>query len=115
MKCSDDSAILKKFIERDRIYDFLAGLNAEFDQVRIQILGREELPPLNEAISMVRAEESRGSLMLEPSTSEGSAMVSNSSKSRSLNPEQQPDLSKTSNRDTLWCTYCKKPRHTKER
>ncbi|KAI9198462.1 hypothetical protein LWI28_016256 [Acer negundo] len=80
-----------------------------------QILGREELPSLNEAISMVRAEESRRSVMLEPQTSEGSAMVSNSSKSRSLNPEQQSDLSKTSNRDTIWCTYCKKPRHTKER
>lgn len=34
MKCSEDSAILKQFIERDRVYDFLAGLNAEFDQVR---------------------------------------------------------------------------------
>ncbi|KAL5545583.1 hypothetical protein UlMin_005270 [Ulmus minor] len=39
MKCSSDATALKKFIEKDRVYGFLAGLNAEFDQVRVQILG----------------------------------------------------------------------------
>ncbi|GAV76444.1 UBN2_3 domain-containing protein [Cephalotus follicularis] len=38
MKCSEDTTTLKNFIENDRVYDFLAGLNPEFDQVRIQIL-----------------------------------------------------------------------------
>ncbi|KAK2975146.1 hypothetical protein RJ640_010826 [Escallonia rubra] len=42
MKCSDDAAVLKNFIEKDQTYDFLAGLNIEFDQVRIQILGKED-------------------------------------------------------------------------
>ncbi|KAJ0085405.1 hypothetical protein Patl1_07178 [Pistacia atlantica] len=31
MRCSDDAATLKNFIQKDRIYDFLAGLNVEFD------------------------------------------------------------------------------------
>ncbi|XP_022731494.1 uncharacterized protein LOC111286004 [Durio zibethinus] len=57
MKCSEDATTLKKFIEKDRVYDFLAGLNVEFDQVRVQILGKQDLPSLNEVISMVRAEE----------------------------------------------------------
>ncbi|XP_052732974.1 uncharacterized protein LOC128196357 [Vigna angularis] len=30
-KCSEDSAILKEFIEQDRVYDFLVGLNPEYD------------------------------------------------------------------------------------
>ena len=34
MKCSEDAAILKRFVEKDRIYTFLAGLNAEFDAVK---------------------------------------------------------------------------------
>ena len=34
-KCPEDAAILKDFIEQDRVYDFLVGLNPEFDQVRI--------------------------------------------------------------------------------
>ncbi|GAV80163.1 UBN2_3 domain-containing protein, partial [Cephalotus follicularis] len=31
MKCPEDAAKLKIFIEKDRIYDFLAGLNPKFD------------------------------------------------------------------------------------
>ncbi|GAV66138.1 LOW QUALITY PROTEIN: UBN2_3 domain-containing protein, partial [Cephalotus follicularis] len=57
MKCSEDAATLKIFIEKDRVYDFLAGLNPEFDQVIIQILGKEEIPSLEETISLIRAEE----------------------------------------------------------
>ncbi|KAL5754175.1 hypothetical protein ACOSP7_022395 [Xanthoceras sorbifolium] len=89
MKCSEDSAILKRFIEKDRVYDFFAGLNTEFDQVRVQTLGREEVPSLNETISMVRAEEGRRSVMLEIQTPvEGSAMVSNSGYNHSMKSEQ---------------------------
>ncbi|KAK2966236.1 hypothetical protein RJ640_008219 [Escallonia rubra] len=74
MKCSDDAAVLKNFIEKDRTYDFLAGLNIEFDQVRIQILGKEELPSLNETISIINAEESRRGMMLYAQPVEESAM-----------------------------------------
>ena len=34
-KCLEDAAILKDYIDQDRVYDFLVGLNPEFDQVRI--------------------------------------------------------------------------------
>ena len=34
-KCPEDAAVLKDFIEQDKVYDFLVGLNPEFDQVRI--------------------------------------------------------------------------------
>ena len=34
MKCSDDAAIQEKFVKKERIYDFLAGLNLEFDVVK---------------------------------------------------------------------------------
>ena len=49
-------AILERFVENDRIYEFLVGLNAEFNAVRVQILGKD-LPSLNETISIIRAEE----------------------------------------------------------
>ncbi|KAK2979081.1 hypothetical protein RJ640_026031 [Escallonia rubra] len=75
MKCSDDATVLKNFIEKDRTYDFLAGLNIEFDQVRIQILGKEELPSLNETISIINAEESRRGVMLYAQPVEESAML----------------------------------------
>ncbi|TXG51686.1 hypothetical protein EZV62_024210 [Acer yangbiense] len=121
MKCSEDAATLKQFIEKDRIYDFLAGLNVEFDQVRVRILGKEELPSLNGAISMVRAEESRRGVMLQPQPVKGSAMVSTGGNNNTLKQNQpisdngKNDVPKPSNRDTVWCTYCKRPRHTKDR
>ena len=65
-KCAEDAANLKNFIEKDRIYEFLAGLNVEFDAVRVQILGKDELPPLKEVIAIIRAEESRRGVILEP-------------------------------------------------
>ncbi|GAV61024.1 LOW QUALITY PROTEIN: UBN2_3 domain-containing protein, partial [Cephalotus follicularis] len=58
-KCPEDAITLKIFIEKDRVYDFLTGRTPEFDQVRIQILGKEEIPLLEETISLIRAEESR--------------------------------------------------------
>ena len=39
-KCPEDAIVLKDFIEQDRVNDFLVGLNPEFNQVRIQILGK---------------------------------------------------------------------------
>ncbi|RVW82277.1 Auxin response factor 25 [Vitis vinifera] len=63
-------------LEKDRVYDFLVGLNVEFDQVRVQILSKE-LPTLNETISIFQAEESKRSVMLEPHNMEGSTMVAN--------------------------------------
>lgn len=75
MKCSEDLAILKQFIEKNRVYDFLEGLNAEFDQVGVQILGKEEVSLLNETISMVWAKENRRSVMLEPQALDRSAMA----------------------------------------
>lgn len=66
MKCLEDATILKNFIEKDRMYDFLVGVNVEFDQVQIQILGKKDVPSLEEAISMIHAKESQRSVILEP-------------------------------------------------
>ena len=33
MKCSEDVAMLLKLVKRERIFEFLVGLNVEFDQV----------------------------------------------------------------------------------
>ena len=120
MKCPDDAAILKKYIEGDRVYDFLAGLNSDFDQVRLQILSKEEVPSLEETISIIRGEESRRNVMLEkPSGMEGSALVAKSEQ-QERNKDDQPfrnsgrENQRRENKDMLWCTYCKKSRHTKE-
>ena len=50
--CPNDVATFKKLIEQDRVYDFLVGINNDFDQARIQILGKEKLPTLNKVMSI---------------------------------------------------------------
>ncbi|RVW76008.1 Retrovirus-related Pol polyprotein from transposon RE1 [Vitis vinifera] len=77
-KCPEDAAILKDFIEQDRVYDFLVGLNPEFDQVRIQILGKQEVPCFNEVVALIRGEESRRCMMHNPQNTDSSAMVAGS-------------------------------------
>ena len=51
--CPEDAVVLKDFVEQDRVYDFLVGLNPEFNQVRIQILGKQEVPCFNEVVALI--------------------------------------------------------------
>jgi hypothetical protein len=46
MQITSSSTLLKEYIELDRIYNLFVGLNFEFDQVRVQILGK--VPKTNE-------------------------------------------------------------------
>ncbi|TXG48772.1 hypothetical protein EZV62_024647 [Acer yangbiense] len=86
MKCSDDAVVLKRFVEKDRIYTFLAGLNAEFDAVRVQVL-------------------------------EGSAMAVRGASTRTSGNEKTgwTENSRSDNKDSVVCAYCKKPFHTKDK
>lgn len=58
MKCSEDVGILKRIVEKDKIYTFLTELDVEFDNVRVQVLGKDLLS-LNETIGIIRGKESR--------------------------------------------------------
>ena len=86
--------------------------------MRVQILGKENLLSLNETLAIVRAEEGRRGVMLETPMIENLALMTRRMNPQHSNSEQHggeakrtPDGSR-SNKDLLWCTYCKKPRHT---
>ncbi|KAG6775743.1 hypothetical protein POTOM_019236 [Populus tomentosa] len=117
MQCSDDAVILKKYVERERIFEFLAGLNIEFDQMRVQILGKESLPSLNEVFSVIKAEEGRRAVMLDAPNTEGSAMLITNSRNMgdAMNGAEVGKIEgKKFPKDDLFCNYCKKAGHTKE-
>ncbi|XP_014521649.1 uncharacterized protein LOC106778218 [Vigna radiata var. radiata] len=61
--CKTDAATLVEFIEGGKIKLFLQGLNHEYDPIRVQIFGREKLPPLSKAFFMVRGEETQRFVM----------------------------------------------------
>ncbi|RVX07908.1 hypothetical protein CK203_014796 [Vitis vinifera] len=58
-KYPKDVAALKDFIEQDRVYDFLVRLNPKFDQVRIQILSKQEVPCFNEVVETISGRRTR--------------------------------------------------------
>ncbi|KAA8545242.1 hypothetical protein F0562_020026 [Nyssa sinensis] len=68
MKCADDIALFLKRIEKERTFEFLAGLNPEFNQVRIQVFSKIPIPSLREVYAHVRAEELRRTVMLLPTS-----------------------------------------------
>ncbi|RDX79382.1 hypothetical protein CR513_40209, partial [Mucuna pruriens] len=81
-KCAKDAAIVKELIEQDKVYDFPVGLNPEFDQVKIQNLGKSEVPSFNEVVAIIRSEESRRNLMVDSLVVESLAMVAENAKNR---------------------------------
>ncbi|KAI5442315.1 hypothetical protein KIW84_011401 [Lathyrus oleraceus] len=110
MECSKDTATLNTVVERDRIFDFLAGLNAEFDPIRVQILGKEKFPDLNEVFYTVRSEETRRQAMLHEQPPDVSALVA------SKTTRQGPPPSSSKNvRDKFYCEHCNRSGHTKDR
>ena len=58
MVVAEDTTRLKKIMEQERVFEFLAGLNPELDQVRVQKLGKEPLPSIREVYAYVIGEES---------------------------------------------------------
>lgn len=49
-----DAVKFQKFIDKERVYDFLARLNHDFDHIRVQVLGKTPFPSLKEAYSYVQ-------------------------------------------------------------
>jgi len=77
-ECAVDAVKIKKMIEEERIYEFLGGLNSEYDLVWVQIFGKEPLPSLQEVFSYIQNEESRRSTMLHPSSQTQSTLAGTS-------------------------------------
>ena len=79
LKCSEDAQQYKKIVEKDRVYQFLLGLNKDLDDVRGRILSIKPLPSVREDFSKVHREESLKKLMLGSQhpflPTENSAMV----------------------------------------
>ncbi|GMJ04700.1 hypothetical protein HRI_004139200 [Hibiscus trionum] len=78
-------------LNKERLYEFLAGLNRDLDEVRGRILGRTTLPTIGEAFAEVRREEKRRLIMLGDT--------------RELKPVHS----------WAWCSHCNRVGHTKEK
>lgn len=71
MECNKDASTLADFVKRDRIFEFLSGLNLEFDPIEVQILGEEKIPSLFDAFYTVRGEKGHRAIMLDDKPTAG--------------------------------------------
>ena len=62
--CPEGGIQYKKLLDKERVHDFLAGLNRELNEVRRQILRIKPLPANEEGFAEVKREEIRKWVML---------------------------------------------------
>ncbi|KAJ8625139.1 hypothetical protein MRB53_033669 [Persea americana] len=97
--------------DQRRVFEFLSGLNPDNEPQRVQVLGREILPPLQTVYNYVRGESNRRGTNTSSVTPDRFAMAIESknqkgSQRKFLTPEERAKLK---------CTHCGKTRHTKDR
>lgn len=108
----------QKHIENIQIFEFLAGLNPEYEQVRVFILGIDPLLSLNEVYAHIHRDDKCQGVMNLPSSIEKSTLVSTTTRGgrggnswRGCGGRQNLTFDE---RDRLKCKHCGRFRHTKE-
>ena len=112
MTCLKDITEFNRYIQRQRLYQFLTGKHDSLDKERREILNREPLPTLETAYAMIKREISRRSIM-----NDASSLGTNPSEFGSGLATRNKTLQKSREEDDrrkLRCTYCGGSRHTKE-
>ncbi|GMI84032.1 hypothetical protein HRI_002072500 [Hibiscus trionum] len=109
-------------LNNERLYDFLAGLNRDLDEVRGRILGRTPLPAIGEAFVEVRREENRRRVMMgdnkdpKPVTATGHRPVETSALvSRGPQLQKRSDSGQNRTGERPWCSHCNRAGHTREK
>ncbi|RVX07725.1 hypothetical protein CK203_021842 [Vitis vinifera] len=104
-------------INKERINDFLAGLNKELDEVHGQLLGIKPLPVIEEIFVKVRREETHKRVMLgrvKTPTVLGNTTTDNSALAAHKNDSSHGDTHNNRRNDNLWCDHYQKSNHSCE-
>ena len=104
-----DPVVLKKRTEEDRVFQVLASLGSEFEDLRCHILMSPELPSLKSVCSTIQREEVRRKVMIRET-------VTNSSDTRAyIAHKNYEGKSIKGKRLDLKCEHCNAPGHTSDR
>ncbi|XP_019052646.1 PREDICTED: uncharacterized protein LOC109114430 [Nelumbo nucifera] len=104
----NDAETYRKFVERNRVFDFLTGLNPEYDITKQNILSKESVS-LSQAYALVSSEESRRQVQVQRvSTNDHYANMG-------VKPKGIIGAPSGTGKKEVVCEYCKKPKHTKDK
>lgn len=98
------------------MYDFLAGLNSGFDQVRNEILRMEPIPGIEKCFNLVRRESQRKTTMMGTKTTIAVTPMAMATKASSSRPQSngstQPSHTQEDiDKDKLHCNHYNGTRH----
>ncbi|XP_052619825.1 uncharacterized protein LOC128126128 [Lactuca sativa] len=109
--------------EKERLYDFLMGLNEEYGALRTQILSTDPLPTLNNAYHLLSRDEQEKKIGASRSVMREAAAFYTNNKTApkigvkgnsSSNLKKKEERSKNGKNEDIWCSHCHKTRHTLE-
>ncbi|XP_078440154.1 uncharacterized protein LOC144710299 [Wolffia australiana] len=115
----DPHSVDRKYTLQLRVFQFLMGLNPEYESLRAQLIHREKELTFKDALRSARIEESRFQQVQTPVT----ALVAQSSPVRpsTMTPPGSLPRGPTTRSEespkgdpSLFCNYCKKRGHSKE-
>ena len=117
-ECTNDSVRYRRKLENERVFEFLAGLNRDLDEVRGRLLSRRPLPSTRECFAEVRREEARKKVMMkEPALGgpEASALLTKGSQNQTGQTRGNPNgPGPNQPKKRPWCEHCHKHGHTKD-
>ncbi|XP_010271259.1 PREDICTED: uncharacterized protein LOC104607332 [Nelumbo nucifera] len=108
-ECRSNYSAIKEMMvdrEKDRLHQFLMGLNDVFNNVKSTILAIEPLPTINRAYPLIVQDEKHQVLMTQRAMYLPNvvALIASRSGDRNSNP-----------RTKVWCKHCKRQGHSKDR
>ena len=107
--------ISKKIVQKERVFDFLGGLNPEFDAVSGRILGMRSIPSVTETYAEIRREERRLAVIMKetPAMAESSPLaVGKNEQNWSM---KRGTLKKSKEKEKWWCDFCNKSGHIQDK
>uniref|UniRef100_A0A803L9R4 GAG-pre-integrase domain-containing protein n=1 Tax=Chenopodium quinoa TaxID=63459 RepID=A0A803L9R4_CHEQI len=111
MKCAEDITLFNSFIQRQRLYQFLAGVNDSLDKEKRDILYLDPLPTIDAAYASIRREIARCGIM----TGDSSLGRGPSEVGSGLVAQRRSDSSsRREDKNHLKCSHCGGTKHTKE-
>ncbi|XP_073265279.1 uncharacterized protein [Populus alba] len=106
MICAADLRTRQEEIQKDRIYDFLTGLDEVFDSIRSDLLRKKSVPSIEECFNTIRREAQRQVTMLgAKNTGEGSSIAMISKSTTPSNLRTLRAINKAE-KDKLRCSHC---------
>lgn len=100
-----------KMRDKERLYDFLMGLNEEYGAVKTQILSTDPLPTLGSAYHLVSQDEQQRQIGTARITSNETAAFQAFGRGNNKNFGNNQSSTKKRNEDRT-CTHCQKTGHT---